>query len=210
MHPTICFIVLTTIVGIEGQLENFEPKKDDSTTKIGGQLENVDPKKEKEDVWDDKRSREYVEKMMEESREFGRIRHMKLPKVFVEVLDVGRCRKAVKDYCPCGWAMCVWRANYSCTNELTKCCPVNYDIKCCDSEKACIKKCDDKLRFEQSISRKKDSALKVEHILCTAPCRNVEHCAGWCQGFPYYNHLEDFEMIKKCVDTCVEFGPSFV
>uniref|UniRef100_A0A183BU47 GRANULINS domain-containing protein n=1 Tax=Globodera pallida TaxID=36090 RepID=A0A183BU47_GLOPA len=55
--------------------------------------------------------------------------------VFVEVLDVGRCRNAVKKHCPCGWAKCVWRANYSCTNELTKCCPVNYDLKCCESEK---------------------------------------------------------------------------
>ncbi|KAI3414155.1 hypothetical protein GPALN_011615 [Globodera pallida] len=83
MQPTICFIVLTAIVGIEGQLENFEPKKDDKSDAI------------------------------------------------VEVLDVGRCRNAVKDYCPCGWAMCVRSHGYLCTDKVTKCCPNNYDINCC-------------------------------------------------------------------------------
>uniref|UniRef100_A0A914GYX6 Uncharacterized protein n=1 Tax=Globodera rostochiensis TaxID=31243 RepID=A0A914GYX6_GLORO len=31
MQPIICFVVLTAIVGIEGQLENVEPKKDTTT-----------------------------------------------------------------------------------------------------------------------------------------------------------------------------------
>uniref|UniRef100_A0A183BLY0 Beta-defensin n=1 Tax=Globodera pallida TaxID=36090 RepID=A0A183BLY0_GLOPA len=43
--------------------------------------------------------------------------------LFLEVLDVGNCRKAVKVYCPCGWARCVRRMGSSCTHELRECCP---------------------------------------------------------------------------------------
>uniref|UniRef100_A0A914GVA2 Uncharacterized protein n=1 Tax=Globodera rostochiensis TaxID=31243 RepID=A0A914GVA2_GLORO len=131
MHQMICFIVLLAIVGIEGQLlESVEPKKDDSTTGTGGLLENVDPNKD-EKKWDDKRAREYIEKQWEKIKEMSRIKHMKLPKVFVEVLDVGRCRKAVKDFFP------VWRANYSCTNDKMlprRLCPrqISAYIKKCD------------------------------------------------------------------------------
>ncbi|KAI3414148.1 hypothetical protein GPALN_011609 [Globodera pallida] len=112
MHPMFCFVVLTAIVGIEAQFVNVQPKKDDD---------------------------------------------------LVELLDVGRCLKAVKNFCPCGWAKCVRRKDdiwsnfpgfgpimssfnprhalpdflkgsisYSCTHELTKCCPNDYDIKCCE------------------------------------------------------------------------------
>ncbi|KAI3414163.1 hypothetical protein GPALN_011621 [Globodera pallida] len=116
MHPMICFVVLTVIVGIDGQLlENVA-----APVGIERQLENVAAPKRR---------------LCGSARREKMLRHMKLPKVFVEVLDVGRCRNAVKKHCPCGWAKCVWRANYSCTNELTKCCPVNYDLKCCESEK---------------------------------------------------------------------------
>uniref|UniRef100_A0A914GZJ6 Uncharacterized protein n=1 Tax=Globodera rostochiensis TaxID=31243 RepID=A0A914GZJ6_GLORO len=141
MHPImICFVVLTAIVGINGQLlENVEPKKDEKDsiagTGIGLQLENVDPKKEKEDELDadDKRAVETLRKAIDEYKQE--------PKVLVEVLDVGNCRKAVKDFCPCGWAKCVRRMAYSCTNELTKCCPINYDLKCCISEHECFDYC---------------------------------------------------------------------
>uniref|UniRef100_A0A914GVB5 Uncharacterized protein n=1 Tax=Globodera rostochiensis TaxID=31243 RepID=A0A914GVB5_GLORO len=148
MHPMFCFVVLAAIVGIEGQLENVEPKKDDSTTGTGGLLENVDPKKaEKERI---ERARERIHKAMQGlskaiEKELNDLRNIS---ALVEVLDVGRCRKAVKDYCPCGWAKCVPRDDFACTNELTKCCPVNYDLKCCatieESLKHCIKNHDKK------------------------------------------------------------------
>ncbi|KAI3414160.1 hypothetical protein GPALN_011618 [Globodera pallida] len=61
--------------------------------------------------------------------------------LFLEVLDVGNCRKAVKVYCPCGWARCVRRMGSSCTHELRECCPDWYDLKCCAKITPCIEYC---------------------------------------------------------------------
>uniref|UniRef100_A0A914GXJ4 Uncharacterized protein n=1 Tax=Globodera rostochiensis TaxID=31243 RepID=A0A914GXJ4_GLORO len=183
MHPMFCFVVLAAIVGIEGQLENVEPKKDDSTAGIGLQLENVDLKK------DDK---EWTRAMEEEVRKEieKRLKDLPSPSVFMEVLDVGNCRKTVKAYCPCGWAKCVPRANYSCTNELTKCCPVNYDLKCCESEKECIKACIQ--RYD------KQWGARQRYDLCKRSCRR-EKVLSACNCIK----REAFYTVNDCVYACV-------
>uniref|UniRef100_A0A914GVU0 Uncharacterized protein n=1 Tax=Globodera rostochiensis TaxID=31243 RepID=A0A914GVU0_GLORO len=117
MHPMFCFVVLTAIVDIDGQL-----------------LENVKPKKDEDELdADDKRAVEALRKAIDEYKQE--------PKILVEVLDVANCRKTVKAYCPCGWAKCIRTSKFSFTNELTKCCPVDYDVKCCVTFEECTDYC---------------------------------------------------------------------
>uniref|UniRef100_A0A914GVY4 Uncharacterized protein n=1 Tax=Globodera rostochiensis TaxID=31243 RepID=A0A914GVY4_GLORO len=164
MHPMICFVVLTAIVGFEAQLVNVLPQRDDD---------------------------------------------------LVELLDVGRCLKAVKNFCPCGWAKCVRRKDggiwstsdsrltlpepfrgsisYSCTHELTKCCPYDYDIKCCEQK-------DD---FFLPVSKKCRKEMK-EYCTCGwAVCsRNMGSLSDKCCPDNY--SMECCASDKKCIDECVE------
>uniref|UniRef100_A0A914GVB9 Uncharacterized protein n=1 Tax=Globodera rostochiensis TaxID=31243 RepID=A0A914GVB9_GLORO len=169
MHPIFFFVVLTAIVGIEGQLENVDPKKDDEEQS-------------------DKERAKAMQRMLEEVAKGIQ----PYPNFLVEVLDVGRCRKAVKDYCPCGWAKCVPRDDFACTNELTKCCPVNYDLKCCatieESLKHCIKNHDKKHPESQASgvcfeSCRREKVLPAcNYCIKGASFYAVDHCVNACVG----------------------------
>uniref|UniRef100_A0A183CIN7 Defensin-like protein n=1 Tax=Globodera pallida TaxID=36090 RepID=A0A183CIN7_GLOPA len=189
MHPMFCFVMLTAIVGINGQLlENVEPKKNEKalTAGIDGQLlQNVEPKKDLP-----KDSTAGVEGQLLENVEPQKDRDLRL-----EVLDVGRCRKAVKDFCPCGWAKCVPRKDYSCTNELTKCCPVNYDLKCC-AERGCLEYCGDDVFQCMYHCGLGPNPAPIEKCINECGDLDIAHCLYHCGVGP------NPDTLKKCLDDC--------
>uniref|UniRef100_A0A914GYV7 Uncharacterized protein n=1 Tax=Globodera rostochiensis TaxID=31243 RepID=A0A914GYV7_GLORO len=143
MNPIFCFFVLTTLVGIEGQLKNVQPQKEDLIKDMKLAIEQAVKAAAKQ-----------------------------LPKVFVEVNDVGNCQKTVKADCPCGRAKCVRRTDHSCSNELTKCCPINYALECCGTGKKCFDDC-----VAQALPYDEKPDPKERQIICASHCLQAcDHC----------------------------------
>uniref|UniRef100_A0A914GXG3 Uncharacterized protein n=1 Tax=Globodera rostochiensis TaxID=31243 RepID=A0A914GXG3_GLORO len=91
--------------------------------------------------------------------------------VFLDVLDVGNCRKAVKVYCPCGWARCV-RTLGSCMHELSECCPSYYDIKCCAKK-----------------HRASNIAIRIKLSIARLYVATFDPSDGWTQRFIFAFYL---------------------
>ncbi|KAI3414149.1 hypothetical protein GPALN_011609 [Globodera pallida] len=175
MHPMFCFVVLTAIVGIEAQFVNVQPKKDDDLVElldVGRCLKAVKNfcpcgwakcVRRKDDIWSNFPGFGPIMSSFNPRHALPDfLKHFFLP-------ASKKCRKEMKEICPCGWAVC--SRNMGALSD--KCCPDNYSVVCCASADKCIDECVESERAASVNSVNIIGKMDVDELMCTQQCATL-------------------------------------